>query len=211
MKNQKFESLADNAVWRRGIRHLKKKDRVLARIIEKHGAYSRFKISSDYYGTLVESFVFQQIAGKAAQAILNRFKKIYKGRIPEPREFLRTSERRIKSTGISPQKYSYIKDLATRLEDGFLELEKLPQMRDEEVVSELDKVRGIGRWTAEMFLIFSLGRTDVLPMDDLGIQKAVREAYGLRSLPSKKKFEELSRRWHPYASIASLYLWESRD
>jgi DNA-3-methyladenine glycosylase II len=211
MRSVRFESLSDKGVWSKGVRHIKRRDRRLASVIRQLGPYGRFSTYSDRYGALVESIVYQQLAGKAADAIMKRFKELYKGRIPKPQEFLRTSENRVRSSGISPQKYSYIKDLCTRLDAGILELEALHTMPDEEVVRALDEVKGIGRWTAEMFLIFSLARTDVLPRDDLGIQKAIQNVYGLRHLPSKRKFDELAKRWSPYGSIATLYLWRSKD
>ncbi len=209
--SKKPDSLKDTKVWSRGVRVLKKRDRTLGRIIAKVGPYGRFDTYSDRYGALVESMIYQQLAGRAAQAILNKFKALYDNRIPEPNEFLRTSEKKVRSSGISPQKYSYIKDLCLRLQKGVLELERLHALPNEEVIEKLDEVRGIGRWTAEMFLIFSLARTDVLPKDDLGIRSAIKDAYGLRRLPSRRKLGELERKWHPYNSIASLYLWRSHD
>jgi DNA-3-methyladenine glycosylase II len=206
-----FESLTDPAVWSKGVKHLRKKDMIISGVIQRLGPYGKFETYSDSYGALVESIVFQQLAGKAAQSILGRFKKLYRGKLPKPSRFLKTEERIVRGTGISPQKYSYIKDLCLRLENGLLELEALQHMDNEEVIKALDDVRGIGRWTAEMFLIFSLARTDVLPVDDLGIRKAVRKAYGLKRLPERKDFEKLAKKWHPYESIAILYLWRSHD
>lgn len=203
--------MTEAGTWKRGVRYLKSKDRVLAGIIDHLGPYGRFETYSDSYGALVESIVFQQLAGKAARSILGRFKRLYKGKLPMPAEFLSTAEDRVRSAGISPQKYSYIRDLCARMENGLLELEELRSMSNDEVISALDEVRGIGRWTAEMFLIFSLARTDVLPADDLGIKKAVMKAYGMRRLPDKAKFKELAKKWHPYESIAVLYLWKSHD
>jgi DNA-3-methyladenine glycosylase II len=207
----RFESLTDASTWKRGIAHLKHRDKALAKVIDGLGRYGKFETYSDSYGAIVESIVFQQLAGKAAQSILKRFKKIYGGKLPKPARFLLTEEKEVRGSGISPQKYSYIKDLCIRLEGGLLELEELRLMDNEDVIDALDEVKGIGRWTAEMFLIFSLARTDVLPMDDLGIRKAVQKAYGMRRLPEKEDFEKLARKWHPYESIASLYLWRSHD
>jgi DNA-3-methyladenine glycosylase II len=124
---------------------------------------------------------------------------------------LSTSIDKLRSSGLSPQKISYIKDLAERLEDGRLDLRRLEELSDEEAMRELDAVHGIGRWTAEMFLLFKLGRTDVLPVDDLGLRKAAKQAYKLRKLPSRKRFEELAVDWHPYSSISTLYLWKSGE
>jgi len=206
-----FESLLDKNAWKRGIVYLRKRDKRLAKLIDELGSYGKFTTYSDYYGALVESIVFQQLAGKAAQAILTRFKDLYKGKVPRPEEFLRTREKHVRSAGISPQKYSYLKDLSSRLDSGLLRLEELRTMKNEKVIEILSEVKGIGRWTAEMFLIFSLARTDVLPIDDLGIKKAVQRVYKLKELPTKKEFEKLERRWHPYSSIAVLYLWKSQD
>jgi DNA-3-methyladenine glycosylase II len=203
-------SLADPRVWRKGVQYLKRKDPTLARIIRETGQI-RFDLDDDHYEAIVGSIIFQQLAGSAAQAILNRFKEVYGGRLPTPREYLATDVGKLRKSGLSPQKISYIKDLAERLEDGRLDLKKMEELSDEEAMSELDAVRGIGRWTAEMFLLFKLGRTDVLPVDDLGLRKAAKRVYRLRKLPSREKFEELAVNWHPYSSISTLYLWKSTE
>jgi DNA-3-methyladenine glycosylase II len=207
-RSKSVGSLANPKIWQKGVRYLKKKDPVLAKIIGSTGPI-RFKLDDDHYEAIVGSIIYQQLAGSAARAILNRFKGLYEGRLPSPREYLSTHIARLRSSGLSPQKISYIKDLAERLEDGRLDLKRLEEMSDEEAMSELDAVRGIGRWTAEMFLLFKLGRTDVLPVDDLGLRKAAKNAYRLRKLPSKERFEELAKDWHPYSSISTLYLWRS--
>ncbi len=179
-------------------------------MIERTGSY-KFELEDGYYESLVGAIIFQQLAGSAAQAILDRFKLLYNGKIPSPEEYLRTDETKLRSAGLSPQKMSYIRDLCQRLSKGELDLKGLRNLPDDEVVSRLDAVKGIGRWTAEMFLIFVLGRTDVLPVDDLGLRKAAKRVYGLRKLPSNARFEMLARNWHPYCSIASLYLWRTRE
>ena len=183
---------------------------MLAKVMNKAGSY-KFQLENGYYESLVGTIIFQQLAGSAAQAILNRFKQLYNGRIPEPQQYLRTSEIKLRSVGLSPQKISYIRDLCERIVNGRLELKALKDLPDEEVVRQLDAVRGIGRWTAEMFLIFVLGRTDVLPVDDLGLRKAAKRIYKLRKLPSHERFERLAKKWHPYCSIATLYLWRSTE
>ncbi len=203
-------SLADPKVWQKGRRHLKRNDPILARIIERARPVT-FTLDDDHYEALVGSIIFQQLAGSAAQAILNRFKQLYGGRIPRPREYLATELEKLRGSGLSPQKISYIRDLSERLENGTLDLKMLSRVSDEEAVKELDSVRGIGRWTAEMFLMFVLGRTDVLPVDDLGLRKAALRAYRLRKLPTREKFQQLARNWHPYSSIATLYLWRSME
>jgi DNA-3-methyladenine glycosylase II len=209
-RSESVGSLTDLKVWRKGLQHLRKQDPVLAGVIRNTGPI-RFELDDDHYEAIVGSIIYQQLAGSAARAILNRFKELYGGRLPRPKEYLSTSEARLRGTGLSPQKISYIKDLAERLEDGRLDLERLEDLSDSQAMAELDAVRGIGRWTAEMFLLFKLGRTDVLPVDDLGLRKAAKQAYKLRKLPSKQKFEELARDWHPYSSISTLYLWKSME
>jgi len=203
-------NLAEKRVWTQGTRQLKKNDPALARMINRLGPYE-FQLDRDHYESLVGSIIFQQLAGAAARAILNRFKQIYNGKIPRPRQYLDTEERHLRASGLSPQKIRYIRDLSQRIENGVLDLKRLSELKSDEVVEELDEVKGIGRWTAEMFLIFVLGRTDVLPVDDLGLRKATQKIYRLRKLPTKEKFEQLSKNWHPYCSIATLYLWRSQE
>ncbi|MDE1828422.1 MAG: DNA-3-methyladenine glycosylase 2 family protein [Candidatus Micrarchaeota archaeon] len=210
MEKQEFESLLDKGVWRRGTAHLARRDKVLGRIIRRVG-YPNFEVHENHYSSLIVSIVSQQISWAAANSILRRFRQMYKGRMPTPKEYLKTKNEKLRGAGISPQKCLYLKDLCERIENGALELKKFHRMPNEMIIEELDEVKGIGRWTAEMFLIFSLGRTDVFPMDDLGIRKAVKEVYGLRDLPDKKKLEGISRVWRPYGSIAALYLWHSHD
>ena len=209
-RSESVGSLADPKVWQTGVRYLKRKDATLARVIRSTGPI-RFDLDDDHYEALVGSIIFQQLAGSAAQAILNRFKTVYGGRLPTPKEYLATDVEKLRKSGLSPQKISYIRDLAERLEEGRLDLKKLEKVSDEDAMRELDAVRGVGRWTAEMFLLFKLGRTDVLPVADLGLQKAVKRAYKLRKLPSRKRFEELAEKWHPYSSISTLYLWKSME
>jgi DNA-3-methyladenine glycosylase II len=203
-------SLADPKVWQKGVRHLKKNDPILAHIISRVGPVE-FELDDDHYEAVVGSIIYQQLAGAAARAILNRFKQLYGGRLPSPREYLATKVEKLRSSGLSPQKISYIKDLAERIENGTLNLKRLENLPDEEALNELDSVRGIGRWTAEMFLLFKLGRTDVLPVDDLGLRKAAKKAYRLRKLPERDRFEQLAENWHPYSSISTLYLWKSME
>ena len=203
-----FESFTDRKTWMRGVRHLKRNDRRLSGLIAKQ-EYKKRELTHDYCGALVSAIIYQQLAGSAASAIERRFMALYGGRLPKPEEFLATGGSRVRSAGISPQKYSYIKDLCERITDGRLGLDGFSSMDDESIIRELDQVRGIGRWTAEMFLMFSLGRTDVLPADDYGFRKAVMRVYGLRKLPDREKLGSISRKWAPYRSIATLCLWQS--
>lgn len=207
-KSLPVRSLTSPTVWRRGISHLRRNDRVMAELISGAGPIT-FEPDTDHYEALVGSIIYQQLAGSAARAILNRFKQLYGGRIPSPKQYLATRTAKLRKCGLSPQKISYLHDLCRRLENQSLDLRKLSTLSNQEVIKELDKVRGIGRWTAEMFLIFMLGRTDVLPVDDLGVSKAIQRLYRLRKLPTKEKFEQLAKNWGPYSSIATLYLWKS--
>jgi len=209
-RSRSVGSLADRRVWQKGVRYLKRSDSILARIIDRVGPV-KFELDDDHYEAVVGSIIFQQLAGSAARAILNRFKQLYGGRVPSPREYLSTDVEKLRGSGLSPQKISYIRDLAERLENGTLDLKRLETLPDEEALNELDNVRGIGRWTAEMFLIFKLGRTDVLPVGDLGLRKAARKAYRLRTLPKRDRFEQLAKKWHPYSSISTFYLWKSME
>jgi len=209
-RSKSVGSLADRRIWQKGVRYLKRNDPILARIIGRVGP-AKFQLDDDHYEVVVGSIIFQQLAGSAARAILNRFKQLYGGKLPSPREYLSTDVEKLRASGLSPQKISYIKDLAERLENGTLDLKRLENLPDEEALNELDNVRGIGRWTAEMFLIFMLGRTDVLPVDDLGLRKAAQKAYRLRKLPKRDRFEQLAKKWHPYSSISTLYLWKSME
>ncbi len=209
-RSKSVGTLADRKVWQRGIRYLKRNDPILARIISRVGPV-KFELDDDHYEAVVGSIIYQQLAGSAARAILNRFKQLYGGRIPSPREYLATDVEKLRGSGLSPQKISYIKDLAERLENGTLDLKRLENLPDEEALNQLDAVRGIGRWTAEMYLIFKLGRTDVLPVDDLGLRKAAQKAYRLRKLPTRDRFEQLAEKWHPYSSISTFYLWKSLE
>lgn len=201
-------SIWNRNVWRTGKRLLSSRDKTMRKIMVRVGEFE-IKPTTDHYSALVESIIFQQLAGKAADSILGKFKGIYGGKLPAPRLFLNTPKDRIRHVGISQQKYSYIKDLCTRIDGGTLKLDGIDSLTDEEIICMLDEVRGIGRWTAEMFLIFSLGRTNVVPFDDLGLRKAVQKAFSLRELPSREKLAGVSKKWEPYGTIATLYLWRS--
>ena len=167
---------------------------------------------SHYFRALVEAIIYQQLSGKAAGTILQRFRTLFQSRrFPTPEEVLAVPVRRLRSAGLSKQKISYIRDLAQRVQDGSFPLQRVSRMTDEEVIAHLTQVKGIGRWTSEMFLIFCLGRPDVLSTGDLGIRKAVQKAYGYKSLPAMSTVERHGWRWKPYRSIASWYLWASID
>jgi DNA-3-methyladenine glycosylase II len=185
-----------------------KKDRKMRKLIEKHGAIKLEK-RKDYFNILVLSIANQQLSGKAAATIYNRLKDLCDGRVT-PYKISKLSASKIRKAGFSYPKVSYIKDLSKKFVKNEVNPHKFHFQTDEEVLNELVKIKGIGRWTAEMFLMFSLGREDVFPADDLGIKKAVKKIYGLNDL-SGKNLDKFSKRWSPYRSYASLYLWKSTE
>ena len=183
------------------------KDPILGKIIDNVGDYS-LKRRNHHFAVLVESIISQQLATKAAEAIFRRFTKLYP-KFPTATQILATRKSKLRKTGISGMKVDYLKDLARNIEEGKLKIKSLPKMSDEQVIEQLTQIKGIGRWTAEMFLIFSLGRQDVLPVHDLGLRKGVQFAFSLPQLPKPKEVEKFGERWKPYRSIATWYLWKS--
>jgi 3-methyladenine DNA glycosylase/8-oxoguanine DNA glycosylase len=197
------------------VRHLKQSDPVMRRLIATVGACRiEDECSTNQFGTLVDAIIYQQLSYKAAQTISRRFQQLYgangRGRLPRPEEILRTPARKLRSVGLSRQKLGYMRDLAAKAADGTLHLRRFSRMTDDEVIANATLVKGIGRWTAEMFLIFCLRRPDVLPVDDLGIQHAFKHAYGLRKLPSEGWMRRTAEPWRPWRTIASWYLWRAR-
>ena len=160
---------------------------------------------------LCRSIVYQQLSGKAAGTIMTRFLGLYEPDPLTPEMLLCTTDDTLRGIGLSRQKIAYLKDLALKVQDGALQLVMLPTHSDAEVIRQLMGVKGIGRWTAEMFLIFALGRLDVFPVDDLGIRKAIQRAYGYRRLPAPVTMHRHARKWIPYRTIATWYLWRSLD
>ena len=164
---------------------------------------------ADAYGALLRAIVGQQLSTKAARTIYLRVLELFGGRTPAPERLLEASEEELRGCGLSGRKVSYIRDLASHVLDGELELEGLDDLSDEEVVAEIVAVRGLGQWTAEMFLLFHLERPDVLSGGDLGIRKAIGIEYGLDGMPPPQRVLEIGEPWRPHRSLASLYLWES--
>ncbi len=193
------------------LKHLIAADARLAAIIKSVGAYE-IKFRKDSFQSLVEAIIYQQLAGSAADAIYRRFIKIYGGiKFPRPAQLLATPDYKLRAAGLSARKVEYLKDLALHVSDGRLKLASLTKMPDEQVIEQLMQVKGIGRWTAEMFLIFCLGRPDVLPVGDLGLRKAMQQAYALAELPSPAGMREIAQLWKPYSSIATWYMWKSLE
>lgn len=191
------------------IRHLTTKDKVLAALIEKVGPY-RIEFRDPSFETLVRSIVFQQLSGKVARVIYDRLKQAVPGGMT-PQGILKLRPEKMRRLGLSRQKTAYIRDLARQTVKGKIVFESLPNLPDAEVVEHLTAVKGIGVWTAHMFLIFALRRDNVLPTGDLGIRSAIRKMYGLADLPKPSDVEELARHWHPYCTVACWYLWRSLD
>lgn len=191
------------------LKHLVVADARLAAIIKSVGAYE-IKLQKDPFCSLVVAIIYQQLAGSAADAIYSRFVKIY-GRFPQPAQLLSTKDSKLRAAGLSARKIEYLKDLAARISDGRLNLAQLPKLTDEQVVEQLVQVKGIGRWTAEMFLIFCLGRQDVLPVGDLGLRKAMQKTYSLDELLSPESMCNIAQPWKPYCSIATWYMWQSLE
>jgi DNA-3-methyladenine glycosylase II len=188
--------------------HLRAVDPVLAGLIARHGPCA-LTPASDRFGALVDSIISQQISVKAADAILRRFVLALPGGVCAPAPILSLSVEDMRALGLSRAKAAYVRDLAERVAGGALDLAGLDDAPDEDVILALTQVKGIGRWTAEMFLIFALGRLDVLPVDDLGFRRAVERSYGLPALPPPATLHALGAPWRPYRSIATWYLWRS--
>jgi DNA-3-methyladenine glycosylase II len=192
-------------------------DPVMADLIERIGKLdvkTRLKRRSeerpaDAYGALLRAIVGQQLSTKAARTIYGRVIEIFGGHTPSPEELLEASEKDLRGAGLSGRKVEYIRDLASHVIAGELEVDRLDRLPDEEVIEEIVAVRGLGQWTAEMFLLFHLERPDVLSGGDLGIRKAVQIEYGLDEMPPPTQVLEIGEPWRPHRSLASLYLWES--
>ena len=197
------------------IAHLKAADPALAAIIDTIGPFRmQLKVSRSLFGSLAEAIVYQQLSNKAAATIYGRVEALYPD-APDgftPRHILKTPDEALRGCGLSRAKVLAVQDLARRVEDGELPtLDVAQDIPDAELIERLVKVRGIGRWSAEMFLMFRLGRPDVLPVDDYSLRKAYAKAFRKRVLPSPQELEKAGRKWRPYRSVASWYLWRVLD
>lgn len=194
-------------------KHLSRRDAVLRPYIKRHGT-CRLQQHPRHFETLVNSIVSQQLSTKAADTIFRRFVALYApAKFPKPTAIITTPDETLRGVGLSGQKLAYIKDLAAKVDDGTVHLKRIAQMSDDEIIAELTQVKGIGVWTVHMFLIFSLGRLNVLPVGDLGIRMAVQRLYGLEELPKPTAIEAIAEQnqWQPYRSVASWYLWRSLE
>jgi len=191
--------------------HLSKADPVLAQIIAEVGALG-IQPRRERFQALVRTIIFQQLAGAAANAIYGRFVGLFPGvEFPSPEQVIAKTDAELRSVGLSEKKALYIKDLAAHVRDGKLNFHRFHRMTDEEIVADLTQVKGIGKWTAEIFLMFNLGRPDVMPADDLGVQNAVKRHYRMRQRPNRKRLLKHAERWRPYRTAAAWYLWRSLD
>jgi DNA-3-methyladenine glycosylase II len=196
---------------RHAVLHLKRADPTLRAIMERVGP-CRIRYAEPDFETLARSIVFQQLSGKSAGAIFARVKELTggNGRMAAG-QILERTEAELRAAGLSPQKARYLRDLAEQATRGHIDFACLPRLSDWEVIKSLTAVKGVGMWTAQMFLLFALRRPDVLATGDLGVRSAVQRAYRLRTLPKPARIEKLAQAWHPYCSVACWYLWRSRD
>jgi len=197
------------------VEHLLTADPVLGALVKAHGPLDseqrRRGRPAEAYGALLRSIVGQQLSTKAARTIYERLIGRYGGQTPAPQEILATDPEELRGVGLSRAKAGYLRSLAEHVVGGRLELDRLTELEDDEVITQLTAVKGLGPWTAHMFLIFHLSRPDVLPVGDLGVRRAVELAYNLEGLPSVAELERIAEPWRPYRSLASLYLWRSLD
>jgi DNA-3-methyladenine glycosylase II len=195
--------------------HLRSVDHVLRRLIDEGGpidpATDRRGSRPDPYEALARAIVGQQLSTKAARSIWERLVDILGGGLPTPAQLLATDPETVRSAGLSRSKVNFLRDLAERIEDGRLDLGRLADLPDEDIVATLTEIKGVGPWTAEMFLMFHLGRPDVISVGDLGIRRAVQIEYGLDDLPGPNDLERIAEPWRPHRTLACLYLWRSLD
>jgi DNA-3-methyladenine glycosylase II len=199
------------ADYSRARRLLARRDPVMAALIRQHGQCGLADAQhEDPFTALVHAIISQQLSSKAAATIAGRFDALFGGR-PTPRRVAQVSDAQLRAIGLSGQKLRYIRDLCGRVEDGSLPLGRIEALPDDAVIDALTQVKGIGRWTAEMFLMFRLHRPDVLPVGDLGIVKAVQRNYRLRKAPNPERLAKIGEPWRPFRSVACWYLWASLD
>ena len=205
-----FPDISKPQTFLLGSRHISRVDPKICALVKRHGPI-RFTIDSDPFESLVEAVISQQLSGQSARAIFGKLKALLQTERIDARALNKLPASKLRRAGVSPQKIRYLRDLSSRVVDGSLDLNLLRWKSDNEVVRVLDEVKGIGPWTAHMFLLFVLGRPDILPVGDLRIQLAIQKVYSLRKLPKAEKIEKIASNWHPYCSIASLYLWHAKE
>jgi 3-methyladenine DNA glycosylase/8-oxoguanine DNA glycosylase len=191
-------------------RHLLRADPVMRAIVKDVGPFT-IEVRGRPYQSLMRALLYQQLAAAAAAAIERRFLALYGGRTPEPNELLSTKAEDLRAAGLSRQKASYLMSLAEHFSDGLLNDRKLLRMDDQAIVEAACQVKGVGPWTADMLLLFCIGRPDVLPVGDLGVRASMMKAYGLEALPDPATMERIAEPWRPYRSAGSWYLWRRVD
>lgn len=193
-------------------RRLRAVDPVVAALIDEHGPYQP-RPGGEPYHAVLRAILYQQLAGAAASAIERRLHALYSddARPPTPTELLATTDEAFRGAGVSRQKVGYLRDLATHIVDGTLAFDELDRLSDDEAIERLTAVKGVGEWTAHMFLMFQLGRPDVLPVGDLGVRLGMRRAYGLDETPSPARAREIGAPWAPYRSVGSWYMWRAAE
>jgi DNA-3-methyladenine glycosylase II len=194
---------------RKAVNHLKKSDPILRAIIERVGPF-RMEFGPPEFHSLAESILYQQLNGKAAATIFQRFTGLA-GDPLTPEGILKLTDEELRSVGLSKQKSAYLKDLAAKTKAGSLDFSRLADLPDQEVIQHLTQVKGVGVWTAQMFLMFTLKRPDVLPTGDYGVQAAIKKHYKKRKWPKPHIMEKIAKPWAPYRSVACWYLWKSLD
>ena len=200
------------ATHRRSVNYLSRVDPKLARVIEAVGTCRlQLRTEGTHFQALARAIVFQQLSGKAAGTIFARLNGLYPEGGIAPKAVLATSDEELRSVGLSRQKIAYLRDLSAKVLSGELPLDAVESMDDDDLIAHLVQVKGIGRWTAQMFLMFRLGRPDVLPELDLGIQNAIRRVYGMRKRPTPKQVKKIGAKWSPHSSVACWYLWRSLE
>lgn len=190
--------------------HLLQADPVMRSIVERVGPYT-IEVRGAPYQSLLRAILYQQLAGAAAAAIERRFLAMFDGAIPRPEQLATVSDEELRSVGISRQKAGYIRSIAEHFASGELSDRKLLRASDEEIIEQVTRIKGVGRWTADMLLMFCIGRPDVLPVGDLGVQNSMRLAYGLEAPPKADEMLEIAEAWRPYRSAGSWYLWRRGD
>ena len=193
------------------VAHLRVADTVLSALIDSVGPFA-LQTRNGAFRSLAQAVFFQQLAGPAARAIMLRVLKLLSAdetRFFTPDQFLLAREEELRAAGLSRQKLSYLRDLAAKFASGEIKEQELAHLDDEEVIRAVSAVRGVGRWTGEMFLIFSLGRPDVLPTDDLGVRRGFQRVYALEHLPSPQEMQQIAEPWRPYRSVGTWYMWRS--
>ena len=195
---------------RKAISHLKKSDPLLAAVIERIGPCV-IEYHEPAFSSLVRSIVYQQLSGKVAAVIFERFLNLLPRKKLTPQAVLKLSVADLRSAGLSNAKAAYILDLAEKTEARVIKFHELPALSDEEVIAQLTQVKGVGVWTAHMFLIFALQRPNILPVGDLGVRSAIRKIYGLSELPKPADVERIAATWRPHCTVAAWYLWRSLD